>query len=89
MGQALLLQGDAAGAMACFEKTTALSPDPLERWSSLGNGFLDQQHWDEAIACYRQALELAQARKMDALAATLLKEIKRCETNSPLQDKPR
>jgi tetratricopeptide (TPR) repeat protein len=89
LGQALLLQGDAAGAMACFEKTTAMSPDPLERWSSLGSGFLAQQHWDEAKACYRQALELAQARKMDALAASLQKEIQRCETNSLLQDKPR
>ncbi|MGA3181760.1 MAG: tetratricopeptide repeat protein [Verrucomicrobiota bacterium] len=44
--------------MACLEKTTAPSPDPLARWNNLGNELLQKQDWDEAIVCYQQAIKI-------------------------------
>jgi tetratricopeptide (TPR) repeat protein len=44
--------------MACFEKTTTLDPDPLTRWQSLGNAFLQKEDLDLAIVCFRQAIRI-------------------------------
>jgi Flp pilus assembly protein TadD len=45
--------------MACFEKTRPLRPEPLERWYGLGNQFLKQRLFLEAIVCFRQALSIS------------------------------
>ena len=58
LGKALLRKGDFGGAMACLEKTTAPSPDPLARWNNLGNDLLQKQDLDEAIVCYQQAIKI-------------------------------
>jgi tetratricopeptide (TPR) repeat protein len=54
----LLRKGDIAGAMACFQKTAPLSPDPLTRWLSLGGDLLQQGDSEEAIICFREAVKI-------------------------------
>jgi tetratricopeptide (TPR) repeat protein len=56
LGKALLRKGEFDGAMACFPKIAALSPDSLTRWLNLGGVLLQNGNWAEAIVCFRQAI---------------------------------
>jgi protein O-GlcNAc transferase len=45
-------------AVAYYTRSLAASPDDLNTWNDLGNLRYDLKQYDQAIECYRRALEL-------------------------------
>jgi tetratricopeptide (TPR) repeat protein len=74
-GIALFQEGRLDEAIAHWQKTVAIQPNDLEAHVTLGDALVRKRHVDEALAQYEAALELAQARRNDALAAKLQDKI--------------
>jgi len=55
----------------------------------MGAAFAEEGNYAQAAVTASHALELAVAQKKEALAATLQKEIKLYEANTPLRNAPR
>ena len=41
-----------------FEVIVTLTPDSVQAWLDLGEGYINQQNWDKAMAAYKQALAI-------------------------------
>ncbi len=59
LGNALYGQGDRHGARAEFERAVELDPEYVEAWNNLGSLYVEEERYPEAIAVYRNALEIA------------------------------
>ncbi|MEM7260552.1 MAG: tetratricopeptide repeat protein [Planctomycetota bacterium] len=59
LGNALYEQGDRIGARAEFERAIELDPESVEAWNNLGSLYVEDERYPEAIAAYRNALEVA------------------------------
>jgi tetratricopeptide (TPR) repeat protein len=51
-----------ATAALHYERALRVKPDDVRNWFNLGNAFLRQGHWPEAVAAYDQALRLDAGR---------------------------
>lgn len=58
LGQLLLAQGDAAGALTEFQRSSELSPDP-DAFQGIGNALVSLGRLDEAVGAYERATAIA------------------------------
>ena len=52
-------EGDADGAIECWQKTVDLNPDHFDGWYNLGNAYhIGKGDIEKAVECWNKALEL-------------------------------
>jgi tetratricopeptide (TPR) repeat protein len=60
-GDKLHANGDLGGALAKYKEASALTPDDVESWTSLGNVQTELRRWAQAADSYRHALDIEPA----------------------------